>query len=78
VARYDTELGISYWTKNYRIAVEAGDPEALGREYAYYDPIYMLPERGQDWWRARTAKTAGERPAEHIGTVVVSAGAPAG
>jgi lysine 2,3-aminomutase len=56
VARYDTELGISYWTKNYRTAVEAGDPEALSREYAYYDPIYMLPSRGQDWWRARAAK----------------------
>jgi KamA family protein len=53
VARYDTERGISYWTKNYRTAVEAEDPLALGREYAYYDPIYMLPASGQDWWRAR-------------------------
>jgi len=38
VARYDTELGISYWTKNYRTAVESGDPMALSREYPYYDP----------------------------------------
>jgi lysine 2,3-aminomutase len=53
VSRYDTELGISYWTKNYRTGVEAGDPLALSREYAYYDPIYVLPESGQRWWRAR-------------------------
>ncbi|HEV3292336.1 MAG TPA: lysine 2,3-aminomutase, partial [Streptosporangiaceae bacterium] len=80
VSRYDTELGISYWTKNYRTAVEADDPDALSREYAYYDPIYMLPERGQDWWRARAAniaaaKTAAAPPAE---TAVVTAAAPAG
>jgi KamA family protein len=80
VSRYDTELGISYWTKNYRTAVEADDPDALSREYAYYDPIYMLPERGQDWWRARAAniaaaKTAAVPPAE---TAVVTAAAPAG
>jgi KamA family protein len=55
VSRYDTELGISYWTKNYRTAVEGEDELATSREYAYYDPIYMLPERGQDWWRARAA-----------------------
>ncbi|HUY52247.1 MAG TPA: lysine 2,3-aminomutase [Streptosporangiaceae bacterium] len=55
VSRYDTELGISYWTKNYRTAVEAADPLALSREYAYYDPIHQLPERGQAWWRAREA-----------------------
>jgi lysine 2,3-aminomutase len=78
VARYDTELGISYWTKNYRTAVEAGDPEALSREYAYYDPIYMLPERGQDWWRARAAKTAAGLPAGHAAAEATPVGAPAG
>jgi KamA family protein len=51
VSRYDTQLGISYWTKNYRTAVEAEDPLALSREYAYYDPIYTLPAGGQQWWR---------------------------
>ena len=60
VARYDTERGISYWTKNYRTAVEAGDPLAIGREYAYYDPIYMLPEHGQTWWRARSGQSRPE------------------
>jgi lysine 2,3-aminomutase len=59
-SRYDTEYGISYWTKNYRTAVEATDPLALEREYEYYDPIYLLPEPGQDWWRAKAAKLAAE------------------
>jgi lysine 2,3-aminomutase len=53
VSRYDTRLGISYWAKNYRTAVEADDPLALRREYAYYDPIYTLPADGQQWWAAR-------------------------
>ena len=51
VSRYDTDLGISYWTKNYRTGVEADDPLALTREYAYYDPIHTLPARGQEWWQ---------------------------
>ena len=53
VARYDTTLGISYWTKNYRTAIEAADALALSREYPYYDPVHLLPEEGQTWWRAR-------------------------
>jgi lysine 2,3-aminomutase len=57
VSRYDTERGISYWTKNYRTAVEANDPGALQREYEYYDPIYTLPGTGQQWWRDRAAQT---------------------
>jgi len=56
VARYDTDHGISYWTKNYRTAIEADDELALTREYPYYDPIYMLPEPGQAWWRAQRAQ----------------------
>jgi len=56
VARYDHELGISYWTKNYRTAVESGDAMALKREYEYYDPIHLLPEAGQKYWRSRTAE----------------------
>jgi lysine 2,3-aminomutase len=57
VARYDTEHGISYWTKNYRTGIEMDDELALSREYPYYDPIYPLPEAGQAWWRARAAST---------------------
>jgi lysine 2,3-aminomutase len=55
VARYDTEHGISYWTKNYRTGIETDDDLALSREYPYYDPIYTLPEPGQAWWRTREA-----------------------
>jgi lysine 2,3-aminomutase len=56
VARYDTSHGISYWTKNYRTGVEAADPLALVREYRYYDPIYMLPADGQQWWQSRASE----------------------
>jgi len=56
VAEYDHEKGISYWTKNYRTGIEEGDPEALTRKYEYYDPIYLLPESGQRWWREQTAR----------------------
>ena len=63
VSRYDTDLGISYWTKNYRTGVEADDPLALSREYPYYDPIHLLPEHGQQWWRARGSVTS-SAPAE--------------
>ncbi|MGO9161135.1 MAG: KamA family radical SAM protein [Streptosporangiaceae bacterium] len=62
VARYDRELGISYWTKNYRTAVEADDAFALERQYEYYDPIYMLPQAGQDWWREQAARQPGSQP----------------
>ncbi|HZI95911.1 MAG TPA: lysine 2,3-aminomutase [Actinomycetales bacterium] len=48
---YDTERGISYWTKNYRTSIEGDDTEALAREYVYYDPIDTLPDAGQAWWR---------------------------
>jgi len=50
VADYDTERGISHWTKNYRTSIESSDPEALTRTYEYYDPIHTLPEAGQAWW----------------------------
>ena len=59
VSRYDAERGISYWTKNYRTALEQDDELALSREYPYYDPIYMLSETGQAWWRAQGAKPRG-------------------
>jgi lysine 2,3-aminomutase len=51
IAEYDREKGISYWTKNYRTGIELDDPDALNRKYEYYDPIYLLPESGQEWWR---------------------------
>jgi lysine 2,3-aminomutase len=51
IAEYDREKGISYWTKNYRTGIEQNDPEVLSRKYEYYDPVYLLPESGQRWWR---------------------------
>jgi lysine 2,3-aminomutase len=57
LADYDRELGISYWSKNYRTSIEATDPEALTRTYAYYDPIHSLPEAGQEWWRRHADDT---------------------
>jgi lysine 2,3-aminomutase len=52
---YDRELGISYWTKNYRTGIEFDDDDALDRRYPYYDPIRTLPQAGQDYWRARAS-----------------------
>jgi len=54
VESYETERGMSFWRKNYRTSIEAGDEQALSREYVYYDPIYTLPQAGQDWWRSTT------------------------
>ncbi|GAA1344333.1 KamA family radical SAM protein [Saccharothrix algeriensis] len=50
LAEYDRELGISYWTKNYRTGIELEDPAALDRRYPYYDPISTLGETGRRWW----------------------------
>jgi len=56
---------VSYWTKNYRTSIEAGDPEALTRTYEYHDPIHTLPESGQRWWAEHAASDvdAAERAA---------------
>jgi lysine 2,3-aminomutase len=51
LADYDTERGISYWTKNYRTSIEATSEDALTRVYEYYDPIHTLPVEGQEWWQ---------------------------
>jgi len=55
--KYDRELGISYWTKNYRTVVEADRQEALEHMYEYYDPVDTLPESGQNYWREIQMKT---------------------
>ncbi|MBC9733887.1 KamA family radical SAM protein [Nocardioides marmotae] len=59
VTSYDTERGVSYWTKNYRTSIEANDPEALTRTYEYHDPIHTLPASGQEWWARRAGLDAG-------------------
>ncbi|MCO6004222.1 lysine 2,3-aminomutase [Actinoallomurus purpureus] len=60
VAEYDTERGISYWTKNYRTALESDDPDALNRRYEYYDPIHTLSKAGQAWWREHAREVPGK------------------
>jgi lysine 2,3-aminomutase len=52
---YDRMRGISYWTKNYRTGIELNDPEALDRQYPYYDPIGTLTDEGQKWWSTQQA-----------------------
>ncbi|KGN33387.1 lysine 2,3-aminomutase [Knoellia sinensis KCTC 19936] len=54
VDSYDRDKGMSFWRKNYRTSIEGEDAQALSREYVYYDPIYTLPESGQEWWRTNT------------------------
>lgn len=60
LSSYDRTLGISYWRKNYRTGIEYDDPDALTREYAYYDPVYTLSEEGQEHWREYMRKNARE------------------
>jgi len=57
---YDREKGISYWRKNYRTGIEFDDPEALSRDYPYYDPISTLPEAGVEYWRRFLASQQNE------------------
>ena len=54
VDTYDRDKGMSFWRKNYRTSIEGSDEQALSREYVYYDPIYTLPEAGQQWWSTNT------------------------
>jgi lysine 2,3-aminomutase len=56
VANYDRVKGITYWKKNYRTGIEFDDPQALEREYQYYDPISTLPPEGQAWWSEQMAR----------------------
>jgi len=66
LADYDREKGISYWTKNYRNGIELDDPDALSRKYEYYDPIYTLPQSGQQWWREHAAEKVAAATAVHV------------
>ncbi|WP_024805733.1 KamA family radical SAM protein [Nocardia sp. BMG51109] len=65
-ADYDRMRGISYWSKNYRTASEAADPEALSRLYAYYDPVHTLPPEGRQWWADRDHGRPASGPARQL------------
>ncbi|GAA1266279.1 lysine 2,3-aminomutase [Kitasatospora nipponensis] len=64
VAEYDRELGISYWTKNYRTGQEVREdgaadlPAVLSRRYPCYDPVSSLGESGRRWWTRNHAPSA--------------------
>ncbi|MEX0753733.1 MAG: lysine 2,3-aminomutase [Actinomycetota bacterium] len=62
LTNYDRTKGISYWKKNYRTGIEYDDPEALEREYPYYDPVNTLPEEGKRWWREQSASATELQP----------------
>jgi lysine 2,3-aminomutase len=61
LSSYDHVKGISYWRKNYRTGIEYDDPEALTREYPYFDPITSLPEEGRQYWREFLAQQQGQQ-----------------
>ncbi len=67
VDSYDTERGMSFWRKNYRTSIEGADTEALSRDFVYFDPIYTLPEAGQQWWREQ-----GDHEAAHQAAVAAA------
>ena len=60
LASYDTERGISYWTKNYRTSIEATDPEALTPDLRVLRPD---PHAA----RGRSAVVGRARPARRVG-----------
>lgn len=87
VVRYDRNLGISYWSKNYRTGLETSDADALNRVYPYFDPIDSLPTLGRAWWRKNGDRAWGAElftdheptePASGGGTVCQPQGAAAG
>jgi len=71
VAHYNRDLGISYWTKNYRTGLDTHDDDALRRLHPFYDPIDTLSGEGQRWWRSNghlpcdAAASAGVRTGGH-------------
>ncbi len=58
VTEYDRDLGISYWTKNYRTSIEDAADDVLSKRYAYYDPIDTLPESGRKFWSKHSGSPA--------------------
>ena len=61
LADYDTERGISYWTKNYRTSIEAADPEALDPDLRVLRPD-PHPARGRPGVVGRARPTSTSPP----------------
>lgn len=72
VDSYDTERGISYWSKNYRTSIEGEEIDVTSAEYAYYDPIDTLPDSGQAWWRDHAAAEADAAHARDVEAAAAS------
>jgi lysine 2,3-aminomutase len=54
IGEYDRELGVSKWSKKYRLETDGEDvAAAVEHGGVYYDPIHSLPEAGQRWWSDR-------------------------
>jgi lysine 2,3-aminomutase len=66
VTEYDRELGISYWTKNYRTSIEADDESALDRRYRYYDPLSTLSSAGRVRWTRNTPVHVDDAPVADV------------
>ena len=61
VARYDTERGISYWTKNYRTAIETDDELALEPRVPVLRPDLPAPRSGPGLVAGHSLPAAGRR-----------------
>jgi lysine 2,3-aminomutase len=66
VVQYDRNLGISYWTKNYRTGLDETDIDTSDRVYPFYDPIDTLPASGQAWWRENREQACDPMPLADI------------
>lgn len=67
--RYDRNLGISYWTKNYRTGLDESGDDALNRVYPFYDPIDSLPASGRAAWRKNPQNPCGTAAASESRSV---------
>ena len=74
VVHYDRNLGVSYWTKNYRTGLDLTDVDALNRIYPFYDPIDSLPASGQAWWRENCDRPCGTALSVECGSVTPVSG----
>ena len=74
---YDTERGISGWTKNYRTSIEAEDAEALPAPTPTTTRSTRCPASGQAWWaehaRDDDTRAQGRRDGRGVAT---AGGAP--
>jgi lysine 2,3-aminomutase len=54
---YDRERGISLWRREPDAPLAVNEEDTVDLDYPYYDPIDMLPETGQGWWKSKVGDT---------------------